>query len=430
MKIKVNSLKMHELFPNDTEYNIIVQPLPNTDKNEMAKTLASLTLEDNINEDDIKYVKEIIQVVNYLNQTQPEEVLSDVMVQVNINDYYFNKELTQFSSRLDLSYESAYAYIKEKKIVLGTKLNNNFAVSTIQANTTIKEQIQSVILHETGHILDEINIQTLPLIPKNNLLDKLMIFLRDKNNIEPNQKNKDVKILLPSLLAEQISEMYADIMSVLLSDNPLELLNHTINSRQVESTLYQQQWEKKSFIEQYSSIMSDHYTLNALEHFKEKFMTYQNEYGNLSLLSLEKKDALTQEITRTGIMINLYFMMHVEDLSPTVQDLINKTTQTNLSIDEIKTQLESEINPVLSSQIKTYLQDEEIKTSNDKFKAVFEHKKWEYHKEWHLQNQNKKPLTEEGIRELKEKISKNRTEINSRFKNLDLNNMDKYTIKR
>lgn len=197
MKIKVNSLKMHQLFPEDTEYGIAIQ------KKEDEKIFENLSHSENlvdvISEDDIKYTQIIINLVNELKKIIPEEVLNILQLQININDYsqheVFNQENSQYN--FSLSNNFVCAYPTERLILMGSKYSTKNNDLDTQ-NMTQEEQITSIVHHELSHILDEINMELFPCIKKNNELDKLMDFFRNKANVDiyhnPNLFNSEKKI--------------------------------------------------------------------------------------------------------------------------------------------------------------------------------------------------------------------------------------------
>lgn len=371
MKININSLKAHKLFPKDTNYRI-------SPPNEVE--LENSNLLDEINDIDIQSVSEIINVRKKLEKVINVDIFKSMTIQVNVNDYYDNTNNDNIKH--DLSAVSIYAYPIDRLLIFGTKYRDNHIASReITEHFNMKEGIQFTVCHEIAHMLEYVQLENRAETKDNNLSDKILNVLRNKKLREiPYYHTTENK--LETVLITLSSEMYADTMSILLNSKDetkeytMSLLDKVIEHREKESLVTITSFSSNG-LPPSLGITSDHFTVTALQKLKQE-MEKSYEFN-----SIEEMNQLVEKCVSFGLIKNMLFMSKIEKLQPMLTTFFHELIGYEMNAKDIESLLEKEVDTNTLNQMKNALCNEDLNKysgstlNKNRFKSVFHPIVWE-----------------------------------------------------
>lgn len=371
MKININSLKAHKLFPKDTNYRI-------SPPNEVE--LENSNLLDEINDIDIQSVSEIINVRKKLEKVINVDIFKSMTIQVNVNDYYDNTNNDNIKH--DLSAVSIYAYPIDRLLIFGTKYRDNHIASReITEHFNMKEGIGFTVCHEIAHMLEYVQLENRAETKDNNLSDKILNVLRNKKLREiPYYHTTENK--LETVLITLSSEMYADTMAILLNSKgetkeyTMSLLDKVIEHREKESLVTITTLSSNG-LPPSLGITSDHFTLTALQKLKQE-MEKSYEFN-----SIEEMNQLVEKCVSFGLIKNMLFMSKIEKLQPMLAIFFHELIGYEMNAKEIESLLEKEVDTNTLNQMKNAFCNEHLNKSSgadlnkNRFKSVFHPIVWE-----------------------------------------------------
>lgn len=397
MKIFVNSLKIKKIFPNII-YGVTVNFEKVTDK--INNIISSgLILNDKIDNKDIEYTSEIIDVLSKISnftQENKSEILNDLKLQININNYANEEKFhgDDEDIQMDLDSDVIHVYSEKNYIIFGTSLAYNVKNDPLLITQTIKESVSSTITHELSHIFELENRNKYPKYNTKSQLDLLMNYIDNIPNV--NKLENSVARMLKAFH----NEYYADNFSILLQYNALsENINNNITKlkkfRQKENLITIDQINKNSFLRQQLPGITPHFTYNALTSLEDSFII-----NNLPPTNMEEMDNVAQKTAREGLMRNILFMLHFNQYQDSIVSLFNLITKEKYTAKELISVIKNEISQDYFILLEKTMSDENFgKESSENTKYKFEKL---YHSE-DIQKVTSNILLNEKIKKQREK---------------------------